>query len=141
MFLSDPLSQIVSRSPKILLLFFLKPSTFQYNTLTFAVFVIIFACALPFIFSLLCSPLCFFSGSHFLCPSTFFFVLFAFPLSPSHIPLLTEKSLVSPFLHSISTVFPHCYIFSHIPLLLLSLPFFLLSRWFLVYSVSLVLVL
>jgi hypothetical protein len=50
-----------------------------------------------------------FSGSHFLCPSTVFFLLFLFPLSPfspSHIPPPTEKPLVSPFLHFISTVPP-----------------------------------
>jgi hypothetical protein len=98
------------------------------------------ACSRPLVSSLLRSPLCFFPGSHFLCPSTFFFVFFPFPLSsfsPFLIPLPTEKS---PFLHSIFTVLP-LLLFSYIPLLLLSLLFFLLSRWFLVSSVSLVLVL
>jgi hypothetical protein len=89
--------------PKFLF-FFLGPATFQYNTLTFAVFVNFFACALRSLSSLLCSPLHFFSGSHFLCPSTFFFLLFPFPLSPSPIPPPAEKSRISPSLHSISTV-------------------------------------
>jgi hypothetical protein len=98
----------------------------QYKTITVAVFFIFFACALPFISSLLCSPLCFFSGSHFLCPSTFFFVLFQFPLSsfsPSHIYPPTEKNSNLP----LSSFCLHCtpsILFSHIPLLLLSLPFF-----------------
>jgi hypothetical protein len=71
-------------------------------TLTFAVFVIFFACPLPFVSFLLCTLLCLFSGWHFLCPSTFFFIIFPFllsPFSPSYIPPLTKKPLVSRFPH------------------------------------------
>jgi hypothetical protein len=124
MILPAPLSHVF---PKFFFFLFLKHATYQYNILTFAVFVIFFACVLPFVSSLLCSPSCFFSGSYFLCPSTFSFVLFLFPLSPfspSHIPPPIEESFVSLFLNSISTV-PPLLLFSYIPLLLLSLPFFL----------------
>jgi hypothetical protein len=79
---------------------------FQYNTLTLAVFVIIFGCALLFVSSLLFFPLRFFSGSHFLCPSTFFFVVFPFPFSPSSSFPPNIKSPISSFLHYIFTVPP-----------------------------------
>jgi hypothetical protein len=85
----------------------------------------------PFVSSFLCSPLRFFSGSHFLCPSTFFFVLVPFPLSPfspSPIPLPTGKSLISPFLHSISTVPP---LFTSFPSLFSSFAMVLLYLSFL----------
>jgi hypothetical protein len=64
---------------------------------------IFFAYARPFVSFLLC----FSSGSHFLCLSIFFFVPFGCSsfLHPP-IPPSTEKSLVSPFFHSISTVHP-----------------------------------
>jgi hypothetical protein len=117
-FLNLKLSHVVT---KFFFLFFLKSATFQYNT----VFVIFFACALLFVLSLLCSPLRFFSGSHFLCPPTFFFVVSLFPLSPfspPHIPPPTQKPLVSPFLHSISTI-PPLLLFSYVPLHFFPFPF------------------
>jgi hypothetical protein len=86
-----------------------------------------------------CSPLCFLSVFPFFCPSTFFFILCPFPLSPfppSHLPASTEKPLVSSFLHSISSV-PPLWLFSCTQLLDLSLVFFLLWRWLVFFSVFL----
>jgi hypothetical protein len=125
MFLPVPLSQIVSCSPKSLLFFLLN--LLRSNVIHFChLRYLFFACPLPFVSSHLCSLLCFFSGSHFLYPSTFFFVLFQFALSPFslfHTPPATKKPLHSLFFRSISTV-PPLLIFSYISLLLLFLPFF-----------------
>jgi hypothetical protein len=102
MFLPDPLSQIVSRSPKTLLLFFLNPlrSHIMPSLLPFSLFFFLWP---PLrIFSLLCP---FITGSHFFSPSTFSFIQSPFPLSlfsPYSIPPPNEKFLVSPFLHSFS---------------------------------------
>jgi hypothetical protein len=126
--------------PKFLFFFFLKPLRFNIipSLLPFSLtFLLVPSASYLRSYVPLCTS---FPGFHFLCPSTFFFVLFPFPLSPSPIPPPTEKSLISPFLHSISTV-PLLLLFFYIPLLLYSFPFFLLSRGFLVSSVSLVLVL
>jgi hypothetical protein len=123
------LSHVVSNSSS----FFLKPANIIPSLLPF---LLSFLLVPSPTYLLHCAPFALLFRIHFLCQSTFFFVLFPFPLSPfspSPIPPPTEKSLVSPFLHSISTVLP-VLLFSSILLLLLSLPFFLLSRWFLVSS-------
>jgi hypothetical protein len=123
--------QIVLRSPKILL-FFLRPATFKHPHF----------CRLPYIFCFCPSLRIFSLVFPFMHPT--FFVHLPFSLPFLHFPCLrflhpsSEKPLVSPFPHSISI--PSIDIFLY-PTLLLSFPFFLLSLWFLVSSVSLILVL
>jgi hypothetical protein len=87
------------------------------------------SCVTLCIFSLVL-PFVLFSGSHFFL--SVYLILCSFP--PSPIPLPTEKPLVSPFLHSISTV-PPMLLFSYSPLLLLSLLLFFFhdGSYFLLY--------